>query len=177
MCEPVTIGTLTITSNLTLSGLTSIEVNKTAGTRDQVVGLSNVTYGGTLFATNLAGSLNIGDSFTIFSTAAHTGNFASITGSPGVGKAWSFNTNSGVLSVVVGVNSNPTNIVSKVNGNNLELSWPADHTGWRLQSQTNTLATGLGTNWVDVAGSTTVNSVTNVINPTKGAVFYRMVYP
>jgi len=171
------IGTLTINSNLTLSGTTYIEVNKTAGTRDQIVGLPSVTYGGTLFATNLSGTLNIGDNFTIFTTAAHTGNFAGITGTPGVGKAWSFNPTTGVLSVIVGVNGNPTNIVAKVNGSNLELSWPADHTGWRLQAQTNSLATGLATNWVDVTGSTLVNSVTNVINPAKPAVFYRMVYP
>ncbi len=171
------IGTLTVNSNLTLSGLTYIEVNKTALTADHLVGLTRVNYGGTLFATNLSGSLNVGDSFTIFSTAAHTNNFASITGSPGAGKAWSFNTNSGVLSVVIGVNTTPTNLTAVVNGNKLELSWPADHLGWRLQAQTNTLATGLYTNWVDVAGSSSVNSVTNTINPASGSVFYRMVYP
>ena len=35
----------------------------------------------------------------------------------------------------------------------LTLSWPADHTGWRLQAQTNNPTTGLGTNWFDVPGS------------------------
>ncbi|MDR3458108.1 MAG: autotransporter-associated beta strand repeat-containing protein [Verrucomicrobiae bacterium] len=171
------IGTLTINSNLTLAGTTYIEVNKTALISDHVTGLTSVTYGGTLFATNLSGTLTTNDSFTIFTTAAHSGNFASITGTPGVGKAWSFNPTTGVLSVIVGVNPNPTNITAVVNGPNLELSWPADHTGWRLQVETNSLATGLATNWVDVAGATSVNSVTNAINPANGTVFYRMVYP
>jgi autotransporter-associated beta strand protein len=174
------IGTITISSNLTLAGTTYIEVSKTGNTNDNIVGLPNVNYGGTLFATNLAGTLNIGDSFTVFNTAAHTGNFASITGTPGAGKAWSFNPNTGVLSVVVGVNSTPTNIVTSVSGNTLTLSWPADHIGWRLQVQTNSLGIGLkpATNaWFDVAGSTSVNSVNVTFNPANGTVFYRMVYP
>jgi hypothetical protein len=75
------------------------------------------------------------------------------------------------------VNTNPTNIVAVVNGANLELSWPADHIGWHLQAQTNTLATGLGTNWVNVPGTSSVNHYTNTIDKTKGAVFYRMTYP
>lgn len=77
----------------------------------------------------------------------------------------------------VGVATNPTNIVTSVSGNVLTLSWPADHIGWRLQAQTNSLSTGLSTNWTDVAGSTSVNSVNMTINPANGAVFYRMVYP
>lgn len=75
------------------------------------------------------------------------------------------------------VNTTPTNLLAVVNGGNLELTWPSDHIGWRLQVQTNSLSTGIASNWVDVAGSTTVNSVTNTINPANGSVFYRMVYP
>ncbi|HSY17395.1 MAG TPA: hypothetical protein VK815_03635 [Candidatus Acidoferrales bacterium] len=81
------------------------------------------------------------------------------------------------LSIGASVNTAPTNITTAVSGNLLTLSWPADHTGWRLQVQTNTLGAGLGTNWADVAGSTTVNSVNATINPANGTVFYRMVYP
>ncbi|MDR3459783.1 MAG: autotransporter-associated beta strand repeat-containing protein [Verrucomicrobiae bacterium] len=83
------------------------------------------------------------------------------------------------LDVTVGnnVNTNPTNLISVVTGGTLQLSWPTDHTGWRLQAQTNSLSTGLGTNWVDVPNTSTVNSYTNVINAATGSVFYRMVYP
>ena len=74
------------------------------------------------------------------------------------------------------VNLTPTNIVATVTGNQMTLSWPSDHTGWTLQVQTNSLATGLGTNWVNVAGSTTTNQVSTTINPANGTVFYRLKY-
>jgi len=75
------------------------------------------------------------------------------------------------------VNTNPTNIVFSTAGGNLTLSWPLDHTGWRLLSQTNTLSVGINTNWVTVAGSTATNQVVIPINITNGSVFYRLVYP
>ena len=62
-------------------------------------------------------------------------------------------------------------------GGQLELSWPVDHTGWRLETQTNGPASGLGTNWVTVAGSTTTNQVVASINGTNGSGFFRLVYP
>ena len=83
----------------------------------------------------------------------------------------------GSLRVAVSVNPNPTNLTATVSGSTLTLSWPADHTGWRLQVQTNSLSTGLSGNWSDVPGSTAVNTVNTTINPANGAVFYRMVYP
>jgi len=75
------------------------------------------------------------------------------------------------------VATNPTNITTSVSGNQLTLSWPSDHTGWRLQSQTNSVAVGLGSNWADVAGATTTNQVTIQIDSANGAVFFRLVYP
>jgi aryl-phospho-beta-D-glucosidase BglC (GH1 family) len=59
----------------------------------------------------------------------------------------------------------------------LQISWPADHTGWQLQSQTNNLASGLGTNWVNVTGSDQTNQMTMPLNATQGAVFFRLVRP
>jgi hypothetical protein len=78
---------------------------------------------------------------------------------------------------VVGVATNSPYITNSISGNVLTLSWPADHIGWRLQVQTNALSSGLGSNWTDVAGSTSVDSVSVTINPANGTVFYRMVYP
>ena len=78
---------------------------------------------------------------------------------------------------LVFVNTNPTNIVFSVTNNQLVLSWPADHTGWRLQGQTNNLSVGISTNWVTVGGSTGTNQVVIPINITNGGVFYRLVYP
>jgi fibronectin-binding autotransporter adhesin len=178
------IGYFYIYNNLTLHGNATLRIDKTSGnpSQDQVVISGNISYGGILTVTNITSDANVlttTNTFQLFSvTGSHSGNFVGIAGSPGTGLAYSFNPFNGVLSIVTStIASNPTNITFSVSGGILVLSWPADHIGWRLQSQTNSLATGLGTNWVDVAGSTTVNSVTNVINPVNGAVFYRMVYP
>ncbi|TAK95166.1 MAG: hypothetical protein EPO07_15715 [Verrucomicrobia bacterium] len=54
----------------------------------------------------------------------------------------------------------------------LQLSWPNDGLAWRLQSQTNTLATNL---WFDVSSVTNPMNVT--IDTTNAVVFYRLVYP
>ena len=67
--------------------------------------------------------------------------------------------NSAEVAVLVplSVNTNPTNITATVSGNILSLSWPADHTGWRLLVQTNNLASGISSNtndWATVPGST-----------------------
>jgi hypothetical protein len=83
----------------------------------------------------------------------------------------------GTLKVVATVNLNPTSIAFAVSGNQLTLSWPADHTGWELEIQTNSLAVGINTNWVPDPASTTVDSIAIPINLANGTVFYRLVYP
>jgi polygalacturonase len=71
----------------------------------------------------------------------------------------------------------PTNLVMEAGGGQLQLSWPQDHLGWRLQIQTNDLSAGIGTNWATVANSANVNQTNIVINPANGTVFLRLVYP
>ncbi len=71
----------------------------------------------------------------------------------------------------------PTNLVTQVVGNQLQLSWPADHLGWRLQIQTNALNGGLGTNWATVPNSTNTTQSQIPIDPANGSVFLRLVYP
>jgi hypothetical protein len=82
------------------------------------------------------------------------------------------NTNAGVT-----VNTSAFTMTNSFDGVNVTLSWPLDHTGYRLQAQTNTLATGLGTNWVDVAGASTTNKVVIPVSTGNGSVFYRLIYP
>ena len=74
-------------------------------------------------------------------------------------------------------NLTPAKIVYSVSGNQLTLSWSADHTGWRLQGQTNSFGVGLTTNWSNVPNATSTNQMTFPIGLTNGSVFYRMVYP
>jgi len=170
-----TIGTLNLGSTLALSGNTIVKIKKSNGTRDQFSGQTSVTYGGTLTVTNLGGTITTNDTFVLFSPGSSTSNFASIIGSPGAGLAYSFT--NGVLSVVVGVASNPTNIMFSLSGNTLTLSWPADHLNWILQSQTNSLSVGLSTNWVDVAGSGSSTQAVININGNNPSVFYRLRHP
>ncbi len=72
-----------------------------------------------------------------------------------------------------------TNAVSLMYGwtdNSLTLGWPADHKGWQLQAQTNTMGSGLGTNWVDVSGSKDTNQIMLPIDAANSSVFYRLIY-
>lgn len=62
-------------------------------------------------------------------------------------------------------------------GQQLNVSWPTDHTGWSLQVQTNSLGTGIGTNWATVPGSTATNQIPWPVNPANGTVLFRLVYP
>ena len=78
---------------------------------------------------------------------------------------------------VTNLTSSPVLMWAQNGNTNLVLSWPADHRGWLLQAQTNTLSAGLGTNWVNLPGSAAVAGWTNAINPANGSVFYRLAYP
>jgi hypothetical protein len=71
----------------------------------------------------------------------------------------------------------PTTLSTILTGNMLNLSWPSNYLGCRLQVQTNSLNAGVGTNWVPVTGSTSTNQMFVPINPTNGSVFFRLTYP
>jgi len=76
------IGTLTTLASLNLAGNTTMEVAK-AGmslSSDQVNGMTNVTYGGSLVVTNVgAWPLEAGDTFTLFSAARYSSFFTALT--------------------------------------------------------------------------------------------------
>lgn len=75
------------------------------------------------------------------------------------------------------VATTPPQVMLSASGSQLQLSWPADHLGWRLEIQTNGLGTGLGTNWTTVPNSTLTNQFSLPIGQDVGGVFYRLVYP
>lgn len=82
--------------------------------------------------------------------------------------------------VVSSVNTARTNIVALVSGTNLNISWPADHIGWRLVMQTNHLSTGVSGNtndWGTVANSAGTNFVSLPLDRTKAAAYFRLAYP
>jgi hypothetical protein len=157
-----------------------MDINATTLTND-VLKAGGITYGGTLTVTNVSGSPAGGNSFKLFTSPNITGSFTATNLPPlNAGLAWNWNPATATLSVIQTVNTAPTNITAVVSGSTLTLSWPADHTGWRLQVQTNSLGNGLNpaTNaWFTVPGSASVNSVNATLDSANGTVFYRMVYP
>jgi hypothetical protein len=75
------------------------------------------------------------------------------------------------------VATNPINLQSTVANGMVQLSWPPDHIGWTLQEQITGKSTGLGTNWVNVSGSTTVNSESIPVSTTNSCVFFQLTHP
>jgi autotransporter-associated beta strand protein len=169
--------TLTMSGPLTLQGGSSnaVVVNKTTGVANsKVIGLASVAIGGTLVVNSVGNPLAGGDAIPLFSAGSYSGGFANIVPStPGAGLAWNTSTllSDGTLRVSSNANPNPTNLIVSVSGNQLTFSWPGDHTGWTLQSQTNSL---LGT-WFDVPGSASTNQITIPVDLAKPDVFYRMI--
>jgi fibronectin type 3 domain-containing protein len=80
------------------------------------------------------------------------------------------------------VNVRPVSVASPLLGfslvtNQLQFSWPTTHIGWKLQVQTNSLSTGLGTNWSTITDSGATNQLQLPASATNGSVFYRLTYP
>lgn len=125
-----------------------------------------------------------GGSYSIIASLAGT-NFADLAVSPGVTyyyvvTATNFpqeSANSVQASAAPLPSNISTNLSFQASGNQLQVSWPADHTGWRLQVQTNSLDEGLGSSWVTVPNSTNTTTATILIDPSNGSVFLRLVYP
>lgn len=174
----ISIGALTISNSLTLSGITIMELNAAANTNDYVRGVSILTYGGTLSLSNVAGTITPNSStFKLFSANQYRNAFAALNpASPGQGLAWNTNTlvTDGTLRVI---STSPVPINNALSANLLNLSWPADHIGWRLQVQTNSLSVGLSSNWFNVPNSIGTNQMAFTIDRTVGCVFYRLIYP
>jgi autotransporter-associated beta strand protein len=168
------LGTLTVSNAATFNGALSLQLNRTNANTHSLIKAASFTFAGPLTVANAGPALQGGDTFQLFSTAVSgftATNLPTLTGNLYWTNRLAIN---GSIAVINPVTTIPTNIVVSVNGGNLTLSWPADHTGWYLQSQTNTLGKGIGTNWVTMPGSSTVNSVTIPINRANPAIFYRM---
>ena len=179
------VGTLNVSGNVTLAGTLLMELNRTntPSNCDHLTSSGAITYGGTLSVTNIGPGLAVNNTFQLFPSGVSGFSAVNIATTDANGFVYTWQNNIStlgsikVLSVSGGVNTNPTNITFQVSGGNLTLSWPADHTGWTLQSQTNAINVGLRTNWAVVTGSSSTNQVTIPINTANGTVFFRLVYP
>ena len=172
------IGTLTLGSDLTLGGNVAVKVNKSLIQSNDfvsVTGILSSTNSGTLTVTNLGPALAAGNVFTLFSKPLDGGTNLAISGG---GVTWSNNlVNDGSIIVLSTMAAYSTNITATVSSGVLTLSWPTTHLGWILQSQTNSLTSGLSTNWVDVAGSEAVASTNLPVSSAIPSVFYRLRHP
>ena len=175
------IGAITVNNTVTLTAgsTTVMELDKAAmPSNDQVLGATSLTYGGTLVLRNLAGTLAVNDSFTLFAAGSYNGAFSSVVSeTPGQTVTWDISQLlvNGTVRVATVAPVAPM-ITPVISGGNLTLTWPAGQTGWTLQEQTNPLTVGISTNWVTVPGSTTTNQMTFPIDPTKATMFYRLVF-
>ncbi len=177
------LGTLTVNGDLTFSGNLAIDIDKSQAQSNDIIAVSGsvVNSGsGTVNVANLgAGSLAVGDRFVLFpGKTVAGGNALNITGASAT---WTnklaFDGSIEVLTVG-SIATNPTNLTFSASGGSLNLSWPADHLGWHLEVQTNSISAGLWPGgWVTVPGSDAVTSKSIPIDPANPTVFYRLVSP
>jgi polygalacturonase len=170
--------TLTVSNNLTLPPATVLNFTlSTNATKLAVVG--NLTLGGTC-------NVSAGPGFSngTYTLMIYTGNLNGalpvLGATPGGPYTYALSSNTAheVDFIVAPLPSAvPVSMSVQVSSNQVQLSWPQDHLGWRLQSQTNSPGQGLSTNWVTVPNSTNVNAVSIPIEPNNGSVFLRLVYP
>ena len=174
----LTLGSLTVTNSIELAGAVNMNINATATPNSSQLVSPGITVDGTAVLTVNNLGPEGGATFHLFSQPV---NFTSVTLPTLTGtNIWVNNLSvDGTITLVAPplVNLTPTNIIASFNAGTglLTLSWPSDHIGWHLQSQTNTLAAGLGTNWIEVTGANTTNQVSLPLDTTKGTVFFRMV--
>ncbi len=162
-----------------LNGTTVMKINRTnAPNADLLICTGGtLTLGGVLTVTNIGPALQTGDSFNLLSAPIAGAFTATNLPALSAGLGWNFDSAHGVLSVVQTVATNPTNLVYQSTNGGITLSWPSDHLGWRLQSQTNSLGAGLGTNWFDVPDSAGTTNLFLPLNTNEGSVFYRLIFP
>ena len=169
----VGLGSLNVTGTATLNGALVMQLNRTNAITAAKLTAASLVNASALTVTNVGPALQGGDTFQLFS-AGVTG--FTVTNLPALtaGMYW---TNAlalnGTIAVVSTVNSNRPPLLASFNGTILALSWPTN-AGWTLQQQTNSLTTGLGSNWVDVPGSTAITSTNITVDPAKPTVFYRL---
>jgi alpha-galactosidase len=77
-------------------------------------------------------------------------------------------TNSAVLT-----SPTPTNLTAQLSNGVAQLAWPTDHTGWRLQMESNLSHA----NWADVSGSRFTNVWPVQIGQSGVSEFFRLAYP
>jgi autotransporter-associated beta strand protein len=183
---PLTFGGTSLTLNA--GGTAFFNVDNGQSTNATIVGLSSVSYAGTLIVSNISAvAFTNNQVVKLFDSpsASYSGSFSTIK----VWGATSYDatklTVDGTIKILVATATTPVTLgKNRTDKTHLVLSWPADHIGWRLQIMTNTTANGMvlsgtnyvqSTNWVNCDGATTFNSTNLTIGSTN--VVFRLIYP
>lgn len=170
------IGTFTVNSSAIFTN--NIQCNfylnttNAPGTNSYLVVTGTLTIAnGNLVVINNGPDLTAGNKFKLFSQTVANGSFTNtILPALGTGLAWQNDlATDGSISVVSSSVPPPVLGVAK-SGNTLTFNWTGT---FKLQSQTNTLNTGLKTNWFDYPGGGT-SGVSVTINPANPTVFFRL---
>ena len=168
------VGALTALNNLNISGGTvQVSLDKTrSDITSYLFVITAVNYtNGTLKLINAGPALTVGDTFQISYLPVARGNTMPVV-SPGFTVTNHLGDDGTV--VVTAVTASVLKVTPVVSGGLLTMSWPSAWKGLHLQVQTNTLAQGLGNNWVNIPGSDAVTGYTNSIDKANGSVFYRL---
>lgn len=175
---------LTVSGTATLGGNVLMGLNLGNALTNDELSATTISAGGTLTVTNLGPDLVAGDTFQLFSVPVSGFTAVNLPTNNAAGNAtyqWENDlATSGSITltnIIGGMSTMPTNIMFSVVGGNLTLAWPADHTGWTLQAQTNSSGAGLNPGagaWFDVPGSTNVDTLSITIDPAQPTVFYRL---
>jgi hypothetical protein len=176
-----TIGTkITLTTNTpTLNGTLVFDL---ANTNSKIIlqsyptNLLTLYYSGGLTVINSGPAPANGSTYAFFNATNYAGAFTS-TSYPSLPSGFSWVDNlltSGSISVTGAVLGSPM-LAYSLNGLQLTLSWDsATYPGYSVQAQTNSINSGLGSNWTGT-GSGTISPYVTTINPAKPTVFYRLI--
>ncbi|MDR3458789.1 MAG: autotransporter-associated beta strand repeat-containing protein [Verrucomicrobiae bacterium] len=175
--SPGPLGTLTFSSNLTLSGTTLMELNRTNVQNADLISAATLAYGGTLTVTNLGDALQAGDTFHLFSGTI-SGAFA-VTNLPALSSTNQYWDVSQLASgiIKVGANVPPTPFITSpaVSGTNFTLQVAASQSGFNYVLQaTPTLAPAVWTGVQTNAGTGGTLNFTFPITPGNPQQFFRI---
>ncbi|MGC3957277.1 MAG: hypothetical protein QM813_04710 [Verrucomicrobiota bacterium] len=166
------------TNTPTLTGTLTFDLARTNQLTLQSTPANPLTlyYAGTLNVINTGAAPSTGNSYKFFNATNYDGAFAATSLPPlSGGLNWTDQLlTSGSFLVSGGIVGAPT-ITYSLNGQMLTLSWDsATYPGYRVQAQTN--SNGIGTSWASTS-SGTVSPYVTTVDPTKPAVFFRLITP
>lgn len=169
-----------LVSNLTVSAGSALEFRGLASTALPLIAASNLTVNGSC-ALEIIGTngLVAGNSYPLISYAGTAnGSLENLQLRMPYGWRGALVSGGNLISLasLAVVSTVPPLIDVTITNQQFQISWPADRIGWRLQAQTNSLESGLGTNWTDIAASET-NQIFMPIDAANGSLFFRLVYP